>query len=130
MPNKESYQRIKNDPKRFAKCKEEKRLFAKKFRLQHPFIKICNRLLYEKKMKSITPFDLWKLAKKQKLLCPISKEKLTTENMSIDHKIPLKRGGKNDLSNLQLTTKQVNVAKHTLTDLEFIEFCKKIVLVN
>jgi 5-methylcytosine-specific restriction endonuclease McrA len=77
-------------------------------------------------MMNVRPFDLWKIAKRQKMKCPISGRMLTTENVSIDHILPLIRGGKNELSNLQLTTKEANQAKHTLTQEELIQLCKDI----
>lgn len=48
----------------------------------------------------------------------------------LDHIIPVSRGGTNDISNLGLTTKQANKCKSDMTDIEFIEFCKKVALNN
>ncbi len=130
MPNKKNYKSIINDKTRYEKYLEDKRKSAVKHRLKHPLKKICNRLRYEKKMENINPFDLWKILKRQKMACPLSGERLTAENISIDHKTPLFRGGKNDLTNLQFVIKNVNVAKFTMTDDEFILFCHKIVKQN
>jgi 5-methylcytosine-specific restriction endonuclease McrA len=49
---------------------------------------------------------------------------------SLDHKIPLSRGGKRELSNMGLTTKIVNQAKTSMNPEEFIELCKKVLVYN
>lgn len=41
--------------------------------------------------------------------------------MTIDHKIPLQRGGTNSLDNLCLASASMNRAKGTLTHTEFID---------
>lgn len=130
MPNKKNYKSILKNPDRYDHYLDEKRKSAVKHRLKHPFKRMCNRLLYEKKMEGVKPFDLWVIVKRQKMLCPFSKEKLTTENISVDHITPLAKGGKNDLTNIQFTTKHVNIAKFTMTHKEFIEFCHKIASLN
>lgn len=47
---------------------------------------------------------------------------------AFDHKIPVSRGGNNTIDNLQILTKKANQAKHSLTDDEFIELCKKVLI--
>jgi hypothetical protein len=49
---------------------------------------------------------------------------------SLDHKLPLSRGGSRDLSNMGLTTKIANQAKHSMTPNELINFCKKVLIHN
>jgi 5-methylcytosine-specific restriction endonuclease McrA len=75
----------------------------------------------------ISAFDLWKIARKQKLKCALSGEKLTNENMSIDHIVSKSKGGLNIPSNVRLVLKPINTARQTMTDKEFIELCKKVV---
>lgn len=43
----------------------------------------------------------------------------------IDHKVPVSRGGTNDLSNLALCTPEANLLKHNKTHEEFIVWFKK-----
>lgn len=43
-----------------------------------------------------------------------------------DHKIPVSRGGDNSLENLQILTRQANLAKSDLTNDEFIHLCKQV----
>lgn len=45
---------------------------------------------------------------------------------AFDHKIPRSRGGENTLDNLELATKQANLAKSDMTPDEFYNFCKKV----
>lgn len=47
-----------------------------------------------------------------------------------DHIIPRSRGGSNTLDNLQICTRQANLAKNDMTPDEFINFCKKVVQHN
>ena len=110
------------------------RLRKRQYRLHHPFIKLsesANKSLQRMKIKSynkIFPIDLWKIAKKQRLICSITGDKLTRENISVDHIIPISKGGLNVVSNLRLTTIQANWIKDAYTDEELIDFCKKVVL--
>jgi 5-methylcytosine-specific restriction endonuclease McrA len=93
----------------------------------HIFKLIANRTNQRCSKGKIRAKDLWRMAKKQALCCPISGEKLTRENISLDHIIPIANGGTNALSNLRLVTLKVNTAKHTMSDAEFFSFCQNIV---
>lgn len=117
--------RLRNDPVRLEGWKKKKREYADKHRKLHPFKKLASRLLAEKGW-NVNPIELWKLAKRQQLICPISGRRLTSQNISVDHIIALTVGGKNELSNIQLTTKEVNVAKHILATNDFIKLCEDI----
>ena len=50
------------------------------------------------------------------------------ETYEYDHIQPLSRGGDNTLSNLQILCPEANQAKGSLTDQEFIELCKEVVI--
>lgn len=43
---------------------------------------------------------------------------------SLDHKMPICRGGTNHHENLHITCHKCNMAKADMTTMEFIEFCK------
>jgi 5-methylcytosine-specific restriction endonuclease McrA len=90
--------------------------------------RLFKRLSYYAKCKGITasPFDLWKMAKKQKCRCPYSGRKLQTDNIHLDHIIPKSKGGINDISNLQLLPGEVNTMKWNLMPDDFIRLCKEI----
>lgn len=46
-----------------------------------------------------------------------------TDGMSLDHKIPLSRGGSNTVKNLVVCCHRCNIAKGAMTADEFIRFC-------
>lgn len=70
--------------------------------------------------------DLKKLLQMQGYKCALSGIRLTPKNAELDHKIPLSRGGANDLANLQWLSKEVNRAKGTMDNDEFIAMCKRV----
>ena len=107
-------------------------LSQKKYSTNHKFRHLANVTNTHAKQKGfldkITYLDLYRIAKKQKLICPISGEKLTNNNISIDHIIPYANGGKNISSNIQLVTKIVNQMKFDFTLEEFYNAIKLIYL--
>jgi 5-methylcytosine-specific restriction protein A len=58
--------------------------------------------------------------------CALSGKRLTPESASLDHKIPLSRGGTNDASNLQWVDSNINRAKGSMDCDEFVEMCKSV----
>ena len=70
--------------------------------------------------------DLKKLLQIQGYKCALSGVRLTPKNAELDHKIPLSRGGANDLANLQWLSKEVNRAKGAMDNDEFIAMCKRV----
>jgi 5-methylcytosine-specific restriction endonuclease McrA len=62
----------------------------------------------------------------QKGRCALSGRKLDRK-AHVDHKLPVSRGGSNCLSNLQFLSPEVNQAKSSLTDSEFIQLCMEVV---
>ena len=70
--------------------------------------------------------DLRKLLEVQGYKCALSGVRLEPKNAELDHKVPLSRGGTNDLGNLQWLAKNVNRAKGTMDNEEFIAMCKQI----
>lgn len=68
----------------------------------------------------ITPQELWSLAKRQRLTCPLSGRRLTRNNISIDHIIPLSNGGDNHPSNLRFVDYHANLAKAMFSDQELV----------
>lgn len=67
---------------------------------------------------------LYKWLKRDKYICYYSLEELTLDNLTIDHKIPLFRGGTNDLSNLCICSRKMNNIKGQLTEKEFKSLLK------
>ena len=75
------------------------------------------------KFKGITAKQLATLWKQQRGLCALTGRKLD-RTAEVDHKLPMARGGGDDLENLQWVTAQANRAKRDLTDIEFLELCQ------
>lgn len=74
-----------------------------------------------------TAFELWAIAKRQRNRCALSGLPLTIHNISIDHIIPLSKGGNSLKGNLQLLDKRINQMKHVMSEKELIELCRSIV---
>lgn len=99
-----------------------RQVIGKRYAEKHPFRVLCKKLKHE-----VTPWELWKLVKRQRLLCALTGEKLTRKNISLDHIIPKKLGGTNSIDNLRFTTLDVNRAKFVQLDPQFIDMCRKVV---
>ena len=78
-------------------------------------------------LSKVTALSLWGLAKRQKCICPLSGRRITNENISVDHIVPLSKGGTHDISNLRLTVKESNIARQSMTDAEFVSLCRDVV---
>jgi 5-methylcytosine-specific restriction endonuclease McrA len=109
--------------------KGHKKRLDRQWRKRHS-LKSLARLANRSRNGSITAFGLWKIAKKQKLRCALSGEKLTSENISVDHITPRSKGGFNILSNVRLTTRLVNMARRDSTDADFISMCRTVMKFN
>lgn len=62
--------------------------------------------------------------------CYLTGEKINLNNTSsyhLDHVYPKSRGGSNSFENMQIATKQANLAKNDMTVEEFKELCRKII---
>jgi len=67
------------------------------------------------------------LEKKQNYRCAISGIELTPGNTTAEHIIPLRRGGKHELSNIYLVDENVARLKRNLMEEEVIEIARRIV---
>lgn len=47
-------------------------------------------------------------------------------NMSLDHQVPITKGGESEISNLRWVTIQINRVKNDLSHQEFVELCRAI----
>lgn len=100
--------------------------YAKEYRQKHP-LRIMANMTNSRCDEKITATELFGIAKRQKLLCALTGDKLTRSNISLDHIIPRSLGGKNVKSNVRLITLQANMARGNLLDANFIELCRKVV---
>ncbi len=97
------------------------------YRQRHPFWRSARNIKRKIADSTISALDLWKLCLKQRCRCALTNDKLTAETLSVDHIVPLSHGGTNTINNIQLTTINANLAKHSMPQSEFIALCKKIV---
>lgn len=70
--------------------------------------------------------ELMALLEVQGYRCALTGKELSPEDAELDHKIPISRGGTNQLSNLQWVDKSINRAKTSMTNEEFIAMCKRV----
>ncbi len=114
--------------KSYHKDKDKHQKASKKSRHKRKFkrlVEMSNRFFPRNEW--LKAFDLFCIAKRQKLLCALTGEKLTNETISVDHIIPKSQGGSNRPENIRLVHKDVNLARRALTDEQFLSLCKKVV---
>jgi 5-methylcytosine-specific restriction endonuclease McrA len=80
-----------------------------------------------KKQKFLTAAEIYDLVKTQEFKCALTGRELNPQTASIDHMQPLSRGGEHSVSNLQVVHYDVNQAKGTMTQDEFIAMCREVV---
>lgn len=66
------------------------------------------------------------LRERQRGRCHYTGDELTLENVSLDHLIPLSSGGEHSMENVVLCTRQVNRMKGRMTEIEFIDACRRV----
>ena len=76
--------------------------------------------------KTVTAKMILQLIESQEYLCALSGRRLTPETASIDHIVPMSRGGDHDISNLWVVDHHVNSAKGTMTVEEFVSLCRDV----
>jgi hypothetical protein len=87
---------------------------------------LCSRRRRSRKTERIGVSDLAEMIENQRYCCALTGEKLTPENLALDHIVPISEGGSFSVENSQLVTRAVNRAKHTMAQDEFISMCKKV----
>jgi hypothetical protein len=106
--------------------KAKRRAKQKRHMAKHTFKRLVKSIKKRDKSSNVTAFDLWKIAKLQRLVCPISGRKLTNENISPDHILALTNGGKSTPENIRLLTIETNIARNCMSDIELIRLCHDI----
>ena len=81
----------------------------------------------EKQQSKISQHGLMKLIERQGFRCALSGRELTPRTASLDHKVPLTRGGPHCLENLWFVHEMVNRAKGTMTAEEFVALCHEVI---
>lgn len=78
----------------------------------------------------VTTTSLLALLESQSYRCAFSGRDLTPEQCSLDHKIPISRGGLHVIDNCALVTPEINSAKGSMTADEFIAMCRDVVRIH
>jgi 5-methylcytosine-specific restriction endonuclease McrA len=81
-------------------------------------------IVTESQAKSATRQEIRDLITRQNYRCALSGVELTPDNAEIDHVIAVKNGGSHDVSNLQVLHVVVNRMKGTISNDEFIRWCR------
>lgn len=68
---------------------------------------------------------LW-LVHHQGYKCALTGQQLRPDNTTVDHIVPLSRGGDHDITNVQLVTTEANKAKGTMLTSEFVALCRAV----
>lgn len=108
--------------------KEERRRYKIKYKKIHYFKHICK--LHNKRSVGgykLIPIELWGLLKRQRMLCKLTGRRLNRDNISLDHIVPLSKGGSNDPSNIRFVHMAANRFKMDISDNDLLELAKDIV---
>lgn len=79
------------------------------------------------KSNTIKAGELRHLLEEQNYRCAYSGRSLTPESATVDHRVPLSRGGSNTIGNIAIVQGMVNLAKSSMTVEEFYEVCCDVV---
>jgi len=77
--------------------------------------------------RNVSSKELLQLIEMQDYRCALTGRELTPETAHVDHVVPLSRGGSHGIENLQVLHADVNTAKSTLTQDEFLAMCRDVV---
>jgi len=77
---------------------------------------------------SVCTDNVCRLLEYQSHRCALTGRVLTPETASLDHLVPVRRGGQHVIENTIVLHRDVNRAKGTLTVEEFVSLCREVVL--
>lgn len=118
--------KIKKEVKR-SKRKEERKRYKARYKRIHYFKHISK--VHNKRSGGyvLRPIELWGLLKRQRMLCGLTGRRLNRDNISLDHIVPLSKGGSNEPSNLRFVHIDANTFKMDMNDNGLLELAKDIV---
>jgi 5-methylcytosine-specific restriction endonuclease McrA len=118
--------KIKKEVKR-SKRKEERSRYKVRYKRIHYFKHISK--VHNKRSGGyvLKPMELWGLLKRQRMLCGLTGRRLNRDNISLDHIVPLSKGGSNEPSNLRFVHIDANTFKMDMDDSDLLELAKDIV---
>jgi len=76
---------------------------------------------------TVTATEIMKLLERQQFRCALSGRELTPATASLDHIVPLAKGGSHTIDNLWVVDQQINIAKGTLPLDEFLRVCAEVI---
>lgn len=74
--------------------------------------------------------ELKEIIEGQRYLCALTGRPLTPRVAEVDHKVSIRKGGDNSKANLQWLHKQVNRAKGTMSQSDFIAMCCEVAAIH
>lgn len=80
----------------------------------------------ERQPLKVTGKRLVEMIERQQYRCALSGRKLTPKTASLDHIVPFSKGGEHTMENVQIVHVEVNNAKGTLTQEQFIAVCRDV----
>lgn len=72
---------------------------------------------------TVTRDGILHVIEQQQRRCALTGRHLLPDEATLDHNLPVSRGGEHTLSNIQILHRDVNRAKSTMTNAEFIALC-------
>jgi len=79
------------------------------------------------KARRVTTSNVLLLLKRQQYCCALTGRALTPQTAALDHILPIRCGGEHVIDNVQVLHKDVNRAKGSLTNDEFIKLCDDVI---
>ena len=76
---------------------------------------------------SVCTGSVLKLLEYQQYRCALTGRRLTPEVTALDHIVPIRQGGEHVIENTQVLHKEVNRAKGSLSNEEFLAMCREVV---
>ena len=110
--------------------KQTRRDKQKRHQRKHCFARLLKQLKKRDASCKLTRFDLWRIAKRQRLICALTGRQLTSANISPDHILHLAKGGASSLDNLRFVIQDANMARQSLEDSELFKLCQDILSFN
>ena len=90
------------------------------------FAALCSRRRRKRSTGDLSVHDLETMLKTQNFRCALSGERLTPDDVALDHIVPISEGGTFDVDNSQLVTRAANRAKHTMFQQDFLDLCQRV----
>ncbi|GIW80420.1 MAG: hypothetical protein KatS3mg105_2227 [Gemmatales bacterium] len=88
---------------------------------------LCTPTKPERPHGPVTTGNVLQLLEWQGYRCALTGRPLTPDMASLDHVVPVRNGGEHRIEKVQVLHKEVNRAKSTMTNEEFVQLCREVV---